>query len=167
MTLVIDYSWEPEPSVLAGGFDLAADRMEQMRNAFTRTLHEVLIPDFEKNFDTQGGTEAWQPLSPYTLLRREDQGYGPGPMLVRTGELKRWALDPDVWIIQDDQMSATVPPVYGDDGGEYGSFTQTGTSRMPARPYWEFTEEGADGMVEIFSEEIGIIFDTSFVVADV
>lgn len=43
----------------------------------------------ERNFAAQGRPGRWAPLKAATIRERVRLGYGPGPILVRTGKLKR------------------------------------------------------------------------------
>lgn len=55
---------------------------------------EVIRNAHERNFDTEGSTGrgAWAALSPRTLAERSRLGFGPGPILTRTGALREHVL---------------------------------------------------------------------------
>jgi phage gpG-like protein len=42
-----------------------------------------------RNFAAEGRPRRWPPLAETTIRDRERQGYGPGPILVRSGRMKR------------------------------------------------------------------------------
>ncbi len=42
-----------------------------------------------RNFEAEGRPRPWPPLAKSTIRDRRRKGFGPGPILVRTGELKR------------------------------------------------------------------------------
>lgn len=42
-----------------------------------------------RNFAAEGRPDHWAPLKPATIVDRQRQGFGAGPILVRTGKLKR------------------------------------------------------------------------------
>lgn len=60
---------------------------------FTEPLRgagQLLLDDVRRNFDTEGGyVGGWVPLSASTIADRKRLGFGPGPILHRTGRYKR------------------------------------------------------------------------------
>lgn len=49
---------------------------------------------FNRFFEQQGiDNQAWQPLSEVTIADREAQGFGPGPINERTGEMRAYVTD--------------------------------------------------------------------------
>lgn len=50
----------------------------------------LIMADVQRNFDTQGGlVGGWTPLSASTIAGRLRAGYGAGPILQRTGALRK------------------------------------------------------------------------------
>lgn len=77
------------------------DRIFDGLGVTMRELPDVLrsvVPDIKaehaRNFDTEGanGRGTWAPLAPSTLADRRRKGYGPGPILHRSGALRRHVL---------------------------------------------------------------------------
>jgi phage gpG-like protein len=60
---------------------------------FTKPLFKasrLILRDVEEQFRTEGGLSGgWQPLAESTIRGRIREGYGAGPILQRTGDLKR------------------------------------------------------------------------------
>ena len=77
----------------------------------------------ERNFAHEGRPKRWKPLAPITIAERLALGFGPGPILVRTGRMKRG-------------FRARIGPrsyrVF--NRAPYFSYHQLGTDRIPARP---------------------------------
>jgi phage gpG-like protein len=49
-----------------------------------------ILSDVQRNFDTEGAlTGGWKPLSEGTIKQRVREGFGAGPMLQRTGALRK------------------------------------------------------------------------------
>lgn len=105
----------------------------EIRQALSRMAIEYR-EEVMRNFDMQGRDESgrtgtWTPLKPSTVKQRErykGAGYGTRPILERTGALKQ-SIQPKTW---------TGELAFGVTVGEkYGVYHQTGTSKMPARPF--------------------------------
>lgn len=62
---------------------------------------EVIRAAFARNFDSEGSTGrgAWAPLKPRTLAERARLGYGPGPILTRSGALRAHVLTAEPQIL--------------------------------------------------------------------
>jgi phage virion morphogenesis protein len=67
----------------------------------------------------------WKPLKPSTILERIRLGFGPRPILYRTGHLFR-----SIQLHADGPKSRAISTDV-----EYASFLQNGSSNMPARPF--------------------------------
>jgi len=54
-------------------------------------IGELLMNEYDKNFPAEGSRmlEKWKPLAKSTIKERIRLGYGPGPILYRTGKLMR------------------------------------------------------------------------------
>lgn len=48
-----------------------------------------MLRSISRNFEAEGRPGRWAPLRPATIRERIREGYGAGPILVRTGRLKR------------------------------------------------------------------------------
>lgn len=107
-----------------------------------------MAPSIERNFEAGGRPREWKPLDPETIRQRVEQGYGTGPILVRTGRLKRSASAIRRWNVSRGVAETTEfpPSVF------YAPFHQFGTRYMPARPFMMIQEEDAEEIEEIFFE---------------
>lgn len=50
---------------------------------------DYMLRSIQRNFQAEGRPQRWKPLAQSTLDQRIRQGYGRGPILQRTGHLKR------------------------------------------------------------------------------
>lgn len=111
--------------------------------AFEQIGHD-LQDDFMANFVQQGGlfgmtsrsylgadAGPWKPLAASTIQERIRLGFGPEPILWRTGALMESLTDRDA-----DGAIFDVGPDHLTVGSDlfYAGFHQEGTSKMPARP---------------------------------
>lgn len=81
----------------------------------------------ELQFQAEGAhlTKKWKALSPITIRERLTQGYGAGPILQRTGKLKKSF---KVKKLTKDEMH------YGSQGVLYFPYHQKGVNRVPRLP---------------------------------
>src|SRR4051794_23528439 len=115
------------------GDDLVARnllRMGEVAEHMEVPLGEVarLVRDrITDNFDDEG--PGWAPLAPSTVLSRAALGYPPGPILHRSGRMRRSLTGGAESTTDIDgttlRLGSSVP---------YAEFHQTGTANMPARP---------------------------------
>lgn len=84
-------------------------------------------------FESQGrrGGTPWRQLATSTLKQRIRQGFGPGPILLRTGRLAA-ALSSGQAILSS--SGSQIEMRYDQTQAEIGARHQRGTKRMPARP---------------------------------
>ncbi len=115
--------------------------------AFARIAEEVLAPYVEDQFESQGGEGAgkWADLAESTIKDRAHHGYGPTPILTRSGDLK--------WSFRTQRLTP-LSFAWG-SMSPYAMFHQTGTGKgfnqrqvesgkgtgrgMPQRPIFDFT----------------------------
>lgn len=108
---------------------------------FGKHIFPELVPVLEdataKQFDAEGrgSTGPWQQLTEAYAAWKE--GRYPGqPILVASGDLRdALTVDGSAHALRDYSASQFN---YGTEGLEYASFHQLGTSRMPARPPFDF-----------------------------
>lgn len=126
---------------LIGGemsFAMRDPQFEEMRKPLDhyRTAARDFSPVFEdfsryharsilRNFTAQGRPSKWAPLAAATIEDRIRKGYGPGPILVRTGGLRKG------WRYKWGAQSYRV-----DNRKHYWIYHQLGApaNRLPARP---------------------------------
>lgn len=123
-----------------------ADRALDWRPAWQMIGDEIMAME-ARQFASEGafGSGGWPALADSTKAQRVAQGYGPGPILDRTGAMKRSL---------SVKGAANQVMVMTPDRFAFGStdeklrFHQQGTSRMPARKQ-EFPASGTTKLVKI------------------
>jgi phage gpG-like protein len=145
-----------------------------------RSIQQVIIPSINMNFDWEGRPE-WTPLADYTLTRRNNEGFGEGPILQRTGRLRaratafaRWKVTreeafvdnfpSDVWYaqVQHEGIGISGSQLAQQKGvdtssmkGEGGMFPRKkGEVVIPPRPFMLVQEEDLDKIEDVFKEWI-------------
>ena len=103
-------------------------RIETLMPSIENEVKSILRDAFAKIFAAEG-IPRWRKLSPYTIRDRIAKGFGPGPILQRTGKLKRSYTGESrygVWKTNRNSLTYTnlVP---------YAAFHERGTTRIPAR----------------------------------
>jgi phage gpG-like protein len=116
----IDFDFEPSIGILARNIDKLSTDIRSFREPLTRAVKEVMIPSFRRNFDAQGRPEPWAPLAPYTVQVRKSTG----PILVRSGRLRKVATSFSIWEIS--QNGAVITSL--GSKAWYGALMQGGTS---------------------------------------
>lgn len=98
-------------------------------------IEQVLKAAIKQNFITQGASsgEPWQLLAQSTKRDRVRRGFKPGPPLVRTGALRRAAMN-----IQFNR-SALSQRLTFTVNSPIAAFQNNGTRRIPARPFFRFS----------------------------
>lgn len=121
----IEAGWQISPSLglVAKDVDKLALDIENTRVPITRSIVQVMIPSIQKNFDNEG-RPPWEALADYTKKVRGDSG----PILNRTGKLKRGVTKLHIWRIGND--SATIVELPGEIW--YGAVHQSGYGGMGA-----------------------------------
>lgn len=104
---------------------------------------------FEQNFDREGGRTSWPALASSTIVERRRKGYGAGPILQRTGALKRHVLTtPAVTSTTGRGAQLRISPSPSVNGVRkyrilaLGGRTPTG-GRIPSRPMVVLTPQGS------------------------
>jgi len=99
----IEAGWQISPSLglVATDVEKLALEIENMREPITRSIVQVMIPSIARNFAVEG-RPPWEPLADYTKQVRGNAG----PILNRTGKLKRGVTKLHIWKIKDN--SATI-----------------------------------------------------------
>src|SRR5690348_15723687 len=82
-----------------------------------------MIPSIRRNFDA-GGRPRWTPLSENTIAARAAAGFGPKPILVRTGLLRRTMGQQNIWTVDREKAYIQDLP----DKIWYGKVHQAGAT---------------------------------------
>lgn len=99
---------------------------------------EIVRRAIDRRFEEQGnGEQPWAPLAPSTIADRARKGFGPTPILQRTGDLRGSMKG------SHDRDSAEIGP---SEDVAHAGFLADGTSRMPARDFLQITEAEAEAI---------------------
>lgn len=105
----------------------------------------LLVDEFDKQFQTEGSRlgRKWKPLAASTITQRARLGFGSGPILQRTGKLRR-GFEQDL-----KRYSVRVHnPV------EYFKYHQTGGRKLPKRQMIASPERLKQEVVSIVIDEL-------------
>ena len=106
-----------------------AARGKNLQPAMEKIL-TYLMASTSRTFEAEGRPAKWKPLSPYTIQDRAEQGFPPGPILVRTGKLKKSLTQPGA---TGSIQKATPRTVQYGSSLPYFQIHQVGTSDIPKR----------------------------------
>ncbi len=141
----------PAPTLIANAFFQTAERTSQMEEP-VREIAQRFSEEIEANFAAEGRPSHWQDLAEATIAKRTNEGYGAGPILTRTGELRAAATDPDAW----DIASSGQLVVAQLNTPDYGRFHLTGWIYGPVRD-WAYlspeVDEDIDGILSDWLDE--------------
>jgi phage gpG-like protein len=117
----VEMGWFLSPSIglLAKDIDKMALNIKSFREPLTRSVKQVIIPSIRKNFTEEGRPDRWDDLADYTVKVRGTTG----PILTRTGKLRRGATQFNIWSISDSAATVKKLP----DAVWYGAVHQAGT----------------------------------------
>jgi phage gpG-like protein len=138
----LKFEFRPGIGIMARDVDKLALDIRSFRVPLERSIKQVLIPSFRKNFEV-GGRPGWVPLAEATIERRQDEGYNAGPTLVRSGLLKRTMGQFNIWTVDREKAALMDLPAkvwYGKI--QQGGYGMKGSARsgskaagIPARPF--------------------------------
>jgi phage gpG-like protein len=167
----VDMHFEPSLGILARRFDTLGRNIRSFREPLRRSVLKVVIPSIRTNFEV-GGRPKWRDLTANTLAARKYEGYGPTPILVRSGMLRRVATQLNIWTIDAEKAMITDLPqkawygkVHQAGAGATTTFTVTNTSTgieetfeeegeggIPARPFVVLQPDDIDDIEEVFMD---------------
>lgn len=126
-------------AAISAAAELLAKNLDDFQEPLRASLELVIMPSIAKNFEV-GGRPKWKELSfPYNVYRR------PAPILVQTGDLFQATQSMQNWDVGPNSISMS-----GISSVKYANYHQTGTSKMPARPYVMIQPEDVSEIVQIF-----------------
>lgn len=107
---------------------------------------DLQLREVQKNFNSEGGdiSGKWKPLKGRTIAQRIAMGFGPGPILQRTGKLKK----------SIKQQSLTPNKLVIGSDAKYFEFHQVGTKKTPIRQMLGHSKNMISRVVDIFSRYI-------------
>ena len=96
---------------------------------------DAIRQEFDQNFTDQSGRKRWAKLAPSTVRDRARRGYGKGPILQRTGRLKRHVLTTPAQVTSGGRtVTLRIAPSPNVGGRPVYVANALGTSRIPSRP---------------------------------
>lgn len=106
---------------------------------------QLILKDVETQFMTEGGLSGgWKPLAANTIAGRIREGFGAGPILQRTGTLRR------SFKAELDKKKAVITS-YGVDYYKYHQSREART-KLPRRPMLLLTETTRQNIIQNFNE---------------
>lgn len=126
-------------AAISAAIELLGENLDDFQEPLQASLELVILPSIAKNFEV-GGRPKWAPLSyPYVVNRR------PAPILVQTGALFQATQSMQNWDVGPNSITMN-----GIASVKYAAYHQTGTRKMPARPYVMIQPEDVSAIVQIF-----------------
>lgn len=151
----LGWSFEPSLAITASQLDKLGIDIRSFKEPLKRCVQQVMAPSFRKNFDAEGRPDAWEPLAEWTVEYRELKGFtGDGPILNRTGLLKRTMQQLNIWTINTTTASLQGLP----DKIWYGAIHQAGyagggkANAIPQRQFALLQDEDFDAIEKIFED---------------
>jgi phage gpG-like protein len=115
---IVSFTFKPSIGIVASRVNKLSLDIRSFRVPLTRSVKQVMIPSFQKNF-TSGGRPAWEPLAEETIARKKSDR-----ILVDTGRLQRVVGQLNIWSIG--KTTATIRDL--PEAVSYGLVHQAGTS---------------------------------------
>lgn len=116
-----------------------------------KKLESGLMPALEKakevveaKFDQNPA--GWKPLTSFTIRERRSKGFGPTPILYRTGRLKGQAVQEVALDNPNEGHISTSDPI--------AVKQNNGEGRIPARPFYSLSDEDKKVIFEAFKAGI-------------
>lgn len=137
--ITFDPKFYRDIAAIEAAIDLLGRNLDDFQEPLRAALELVIMPSIATNFQV-GGRPKWDKLSyPYSIIRR------PGPILIQTGHMFQATQGTENWDVGPNSITMN-----GISGVKYANFHQTGTRRMPARPYVMYQPEDVEGITQIF-----------------
>ena len=124
-------------------------------------IGELIVSSVQENFNRggrysepgswRGGNKKWKELAPSTIRERERQGYWPGQILVRTGDLKEsitYDAGKDYVIVGTWDIDYAAIHQFGGKAGRKHA------AKIPARPFLVVQDEDLEEIKEIILDYI-------------
>lgn len=137
--ITFDPKFYRDIAAIEAAIDLLGRNLDDFQEPLRASLELVIIPSIATNFEV-GGRPKWKALSyPYVVHRR------PAPILIQTG-----ALFEATQAIQNWDVGPNSITMNGISSVKYANYHQTGTRKMPARPYVMYQPEDVSSITQIF-----------------
>jgi phage gpG-like protein len=117
-------------------------------------IQQAICEEFERNFASESDAGlSWPRLSEVTIRIRLAEGFGAGPILVRTGDYKRsWVEPTHPQHIHELRQSTSHWSVEEGTQHPYAVKHELGTDRIPARPASHVTVAGEARIGRVIEE---------------
>lgn len=136
---IASFEFKPSIGILARDIDRLGIDIRSFRDPLMRAIKTVMIPSFRQNFDSEG-RPSWEPMAEATEMLRERDGVS-GPLLNRTGKLKRVVQQQNIWTVTRESASIQdLPPRVW-----YGKVQQDGAGGMGRRVKREIAKAAKQG----------------------
>lgn len=89
--------------IYAYKIDRLSMSFKSFRDPLNESLRSVILPSINKNFDAQGRPH-WKRLSKKTLYNRMIEGYPRGPILQKSGKLRKEVTKKNLWVVGADNV---------------------------------------------------------------
>lgn len=146
----------PTPMAMMASFDLAAAGIKSLREPLKESIQTIIAPSIRERFDVGG--PGWEPLSESRLLQKAAQGL-PEDTLIASGTLRRVAGQLNIWKINGGYGSGEAEAFVSNlPGAEYGTYHDSGTSRVPQREFLYIDTDDEVKIEEVFEAFIASRF---------
>ena len=145
--------------ILASKGIMDAAAAKDLKGPLWSAINNIIIPSLEKHFNSEGRPVKRDKLSGHTVKMRKEKGFAAGPILQRTGKLKKTALAKARWSVDGNRGSA----IYGNfpktmryantmqggiGGKKFDAYSQA--AHIPARPFAVMQEQDFDDITKLF-----------------
>jgi phage gpG-like protein len=153
----LTFEFKPSIGLSARRIDKLGLEIKSFREPLSRSIKQVLAPSFKRNFQVGGRPDKWEPLAEETVKFRARDGFGPLPILVRTGLLRKTIQQFNIWNVNETQAAITDLP----EKIWYGKVQQAGlvkggksaaAGNVPAREFVLIQGEDYDKIEKVFSD---------------
>lgn len=151
--IAFDVDVVPEIRVIQSTLSRVAAQLRGYKKPLETAVRQVLAPRIYNNFDTNGASGEWAPLSIETVKWKLTNGFARVAFepLKRTGKLQKRAGQVNLWKVTTDSTSLEFLP----EDVEYGIYHQQGYinartgTEVPARPWAVILESDIDAVEQI------------------
>lgn len=123
---IVSFEFKPSIGILARDIELLGMSLSSFKEPLQRSIKEVMIPSFRKNFAAEG-RPSWVPMSEATKMIRTRMGGGSaGRLLHKTGALEHAVTQESLWSVTDVFAAVKALPA----SVSYGNVHQEGYGGM-------------------------------------
>lgn len=147
--LTLDLVFTPEPAVVAQTYFVTAERARALEQPMWKAIEQVVIPEIDLNFQSEGRPSPWPALAKSTLLKKK----GTPKILQETFDLIDAVTSKHSYVVYS--SGSVVTGLLVDIVG-YGHFHLTGRAHppMPVRDFVYMGEAALDEIEQIMADWI-------------